>query len=81
MLYTIKEFFSNSKLLGEGWGIGFGVSKPEERRLRITEPYLSLRWLPVMYRIDFRILLFTFKALHALPPIFIKDLLTPNEPS
>ena len=36
--------------------------------------------LPVSYRIDFKILLITFKALHGLAPVYIADLLEPHKP-
>ena len=35
----------------------------------------SLHWLPVKYRIDFKVLLLVFKALHGLAPLYISDLL------
>uniref|UniRef100_A0A3B5PWL6 Reverse transcriptase domain-containing protein n=3 Tax=Xiphophorus maculatus TaxID=8083 RepID=A0A3B5PWL6_XIPMA len=35
----------------------------------------SLHWLPVFYRIDFKILLLTFKVLNGLAPPYLRDLL------
>ena len=35
----------------------------------------SLHWLPVKYRIDFRIILTTFKAIHGLGPKYLSELL------
>ncbi len=43
----------------------------------ITPVLASLHWLPVRFRIDFKILLITFKALDGLCPTYIADLLTP----
>ena len=40
----------------------------------------DLHWLPVKYRIDFRILLITFKALHYLAPPSLSDLLHRHTP-
>ncbi|KAF7642022.1 hypothetical protein LDENG_00266100, partial [Lucifuga dentata] len=40
----------------------------------------GLYWLPVCFRIDFKILLVVFKALHGPVPIYICDLLTFYEP-
>ena len=37
----------------------------------------SLHWLPVRYRIYFKVLLFVFKALNGQPPSYISDLLSP----
>lgn len=41
----------------------------------------ALHRLPVSFRIDFKILLLTFKALHNLAPNYILDLLTPYVPN
>ena len=40
-----------------------------------------LHWLPICYRIVFKILLITYKALNNLTPSYIRDLLTPYVPS
>lgn len=48
----------------------------------ITSPHLaSLHWLPVFFRIDFKILLITFKVLQGLAPSYIAELPTTYEPS
>ncbi|KAF7650217.1 hypothetical protein LDENG_00129620 [Lucifuga dentata] len=46
----------------------------------ITPILAGLHWLPVYFRIDFKILLLVFKALHSQAPIYICDVLTPYEP-
>ncbi len=43
----------------------------------ITPVLISLHWLPVKYRIDFKILLFVYKSLHNLAPQYLSDLLQP----
>ena len=43
----------------------------------------SLHWLPIHFRIHFRILLFTFKSLNGMTPPYLSELLhpyTPNRP-
>lgn len=50
------------------------------RREHITPVLKSLHWLPVQYRIDFKILMFVFKALHGLAPVYLTELLTVREP-
>ena len=40
-----------------------------------------LHWLPIRYRIHFKILLLTFKCLHGLAPKYLSDLLTVSKPS
>ena len=47
----------------------------------ITPILLDLHWLPIHYRIVFKILLITYKALNNLAPSYIRDLLTPYVPS
>lgn len=42
---------------------------------------MSLRWLPIKFRVQFKILLVTFKALHDQAPTFIKELLLPYIPA
>ena len=52
------------------------------RRFEHISPALaSLHWLPVKFRIDYKILLLTFKALHGLAPSYLNDLLFPYTPS
>uniref|UniRef100_A0A667WJC6 Reverse transcriptase domain-containing protein n=1 Tax=Myripristis murdjan TaxID=586833 RepID=A0A667WJC6_9TELE len=46
----------------------------------ITPVLAVLHWLPVSFRIDFKVLLLVFKALNGLAPPYIQDLLTPYEP-
>ncbi len=46
----------------------------------ISPVLASLHWLPVKSRIDFKILLLTYKALNGLAPTYIKDLLIPYCP-
>ena len=41
----------------------------------------SLHWLPVRYRIDFKILLFVFKSLYGLTPEYLSDLVRVHRPS
>ena len=44
----------------------------------ITPVLISLHWLPVRYRVIFKILLLVYKALHANVPPYISNLLTPK---
>ncbi len=41
----------------------------------ITPVLYHLHWLPVKYRVEYKILLFTFKALHNLVPPYLSDLI------
>lgn len=49
------------------------------RRSHITQFIASLHWLPVKFRIEFKIL--TLKAQHVLAPSYIMEPLTPYAPS
>ena len=42
----------------------------------ITPARRQLHWLPVVKRIQFKILLLTFKAIHGLSPPYVSDLIT-----
>ena len=46
----------------------------------VTPTLKSLHWLPVRYRVMFKILLITFKALNGKAPKYICDLIEPYEP-
>mgnify|MGYP001548919928 CR=1 FL=1 len=51
------------------------------RQEHITPTLAALHWLPVATRIDFKIALLTYKALHEMAPSYLRDLLTEYEPS
>ena len=42
----------------------------------ITPTLFSLHWLPVCFRIEFKLLILAFKAIHGLAPQYITDQLT-----
>lgn len=46
----------------------------------ITPVLASLHWLPVRFRIDFKISLLTYKALNGLAPYYLKEILSPYKP-
>ena len=50
------------------------------RRSHMTPVLRKLHWLPVAYRIKFKILLFTFKCLNNSAPHYLKQLLNPYIP-
>ena len=49
------------------------------RYSHITPVLCSLHWLPVKFRIDFKILLFTFKAIYGHAPGYLIDLIAIKE--
>ena len=50
-------------------------------REHITPVLESLHWLPVCFRIDFKVLLLVFKCLNSLGPSYLSDLLLSYQPS
>ncbi len=51
-----------------------------KKRDHISPILASLHWLPVNFRIDFKIAVFVYKALSGLAPKYISDLLIPYSP-
>ena len=51
------------------------------KRAHITPILESLHWLPVHFRIDFKVLLLVFKCLNGLGPSYLSGLLIPYRPS
>ncbi len=49
-------------------------------RDHITPALESLHWLPVSFRVDFKILMLTYKVLHGLAPQYLSELLIPYAP-
>ena len=47
----------------------------------ITPTLIHLHWLPVKFRIDFKILLITFKVIHGLAPEYLHELICVKAPS
>ncbi len=46
----------------------------------ITAVLRQLQWLPVMWRINYKIVVLVFRALHGLAPAYVSTLITPYEP-
>ena len=46
----------------------------------ITPVCMKLHWLPIKFRIQFKVLLLVYKALNRLVPNYIKELLVPYKP-
>jgi hypothetical protein len=42
---------------------------------------MDLHWLPVCYSPQYKLLLYVFKALNGLTPVYLKDLVTVYEPA
>ena len=53
----------------------------EQKFCHITPFIYELHWLPIKYRIEFKILLITFKILHFLAPTYLSSLISLRLPS
>jgi len=52
-----------------------------KKKDHVTPTLIKLHWLPIEYRILFKVLLLTYKSLHGKGPEYLSDLLTPYVPS
>ena len=52
----------------------------QRRRDHITPVLIALHWLPIIYRIMYKVLVLTFQAIHNLAPVYITDLISVYEP-
>ena len=50
------------------------------RNSHVTPVLKELHWLPIKYRVQFKILMHTYKALHGLAPKYISDMLNVYQP-
>ena len=48
------------------------------KRSHVTPIRITLHWLPIQIRIQFKALVITYRALHGQAPVYIRDLLQPN---
>ena len=53
----------------------------EQKFCRVTPLFYELHWLPIKYRIEFKILLITFKILNFLAPTYLSSLISHRLPS
>ncbi len=47
----------------------------------ITPVLRSLHWLPVTFRVDFKVILLVYKSLNGLGPIYIADMFAEHKPN
>lgn len=53
-----------------------------KKREHITPILRSLHWLPMLFRVEFKVLLLVYKSINGLAPTYLSDLLTEyNQPS
>ena len=52
-----------------------------KKREHISPILIDLHWLPVEYRIKFKLLLLTFKALHGIAPVYVQEMISKYSPT
>ena len=78
LLYGLPS--SNIGLLQRAQNTAARIVTRSRRTDHISPVLRSLHWLPVQYRLDYKILLLTYKALNGLTPVYIQDLIKPYKP-
>ena len=53
----------------------------QRKHQHIIPVLIKLHWLPVRWRVQYKLLVLVFSALHELAPKYIQDLVTPHSPS
>ena len=57
------------------------IIKKQKQSCHITPALIDLHWLPVQYRIQYKILLLVFKCVHGEGPVYLSSLLQRYQPS
>ena len=78
LLYGLPE--STLNLLQRTQNTGARIITRSRKSTHITPVLQFLHWLPVRYRIDYKIILLTYKALNNLAPNYICDLIQTYSP-
>ena len=88
-----NTFLPLRRRAGGPWAAGLLLAKPreqnacarlifsEEKSCHVTPLIYGLHWFPIKYRIDFKILLITFKILNSLAPTYLSSLVSLRLPS
>ena len=69
---TILQMVQNSAARLIAW---------QRKHQHITPVLIKLHWLPVRWRVQYKLLVLVFSALHELAPKYIQDLVTPYSPN
>jgi hypothetical protein len=78
LLYKISKFLQNKLQLVQNNAARLIVRKTKHESIKETRKHLH--WLPIEFRIRYKINLLTFKCLQNLAPIYLQELLHPYEP-
>ena len=57
------------------------VLSPEKGNMTTTPGLISLHWLPVHYRCQYKLLIYVYKAQHGKAPSYLQELITPYKPN
>jgi len=90
-LITSRRYYSNALLCGLPSPLMTRLQKVQNssarlvtrthKREHITPVLNSLHWLPVIYRSQYKILMYTFKALQGTAPRYLEELVVPYQPT
>ena len=75
------EVYNSVALLQRAQNAAARLVTRTRKFMPITPVLARLHWLPVRLRIDYKILLLTFKAINNQTPVYITDLLQPYIPT
>ncbi|XP_070548325.1 uncharacterized protein [Ptychodera flava] len=78
LLYGLPD--SYIRLLQRAQNSAARLITKTRKRDHITPILKELHWLPVSYRIQFKILLLTYKSIHGLAPSYLAELIEVNTP-
>uniref|UniRef100_A0A672PSU0 AIG1-type G domain-containing protein n=1 Tax=Sinocyclocheilus grahami TaxID=75366 RepID=A0A672PSU0_SINGR len=92
MMHYTLEMFKSTQMKKEGkrekiaylqliQNAAAGILTRTRKSEHITPVLRSLHWLPVIFRIDFKVLLLVYKSLNGLGPKYIADMLTEYKPN
>ena len=78
LLYGLPDYLTDKLQMIQNNAARLIVQK--KKHDHITPTLISLHWLPVKFRIEFKILLLTYKSQHKKAPVYLADLLQPYVP-
>ena len=80
LLYVITDRLLHSLEMIQHSAARIIMSIKRHDRQSITAVLRQLHWLPVKWRINYKIVVLVFRALHGLAPAYVSTLITPYEP-
>ena len=79
LLYGVPDYLLNKLQMIQNQAAR--VISRQKRSDHITQTLKDLHWLPIKFRVDYKILLFAYKSQHSAAPVYLSDLLSPYIPT